>query len=529
MITAENLTRSFAGRDLFAPATFTISNGEKVGIVGPNGAGKTSLLRLIAEVDRASQGRVLVSGGEVAYLKQEADVDIDRDLREEMWTALPQMDAMKRQIAGLEEAMLERPELTEKLADEYMALSDRFRTLGGPGIEAEIDRVIAGLGFAAEDRNKKCGDFSGGWRMRISLAKVLLRRAGHLLLDEPTNHLDRKSRAWLCSELADYAGTVLVVTHDEEFLNRVTNRILSFENGRIVTYAGNYSRYLETRQEREEHQLAAASRQERDIARQERFIERFRSKASKARQAQSRIKALERIERVERPEQAQTAHFQIRSSGRVERVVVSADSVCHDWDGIPALLDVSLEVQRSQKVALIGPNGGGKSTLLRILAGQVSPAEGTVRWAERASVGYYAQHQDESLDPSLTVLAEVRKSAQDQPDGALRGILGRFLFSDDDVFKTVSMLSGGEKSRVALAKFLIQPNNVLLLDEPTNHLDAATRDELLSALDEYDGTIICASHDPAIVEEIATVVYLVEDGELQLQDVGDGTETRAVR
>jgi ATP-binding cassette subfamily F protein 3 len=262
-----------------------------------------------------------------------------------------------------------------------------------------------------------------------------------------------------------------------------------------------------------------ASRQEREVARQEQFIDRFRSKATKAKQVQSRIKALDKMDRIDRMVTSKATKFQIKSSGRVERIVLKADAISHDWDDSPALLDVSFEVERGQKVALIGHNGGGKSTLLRILAGEVIPSEGDINWAERANRGYYAQHQDESLNPNVTVLDAVRESAQDEPDGALRGILGRFLFSSDDVYKMIRMLSGGEKSRVALAKFLVQPNNVLLLDEPTNHLDAATREELLSALGDYDGTIICASHDPAIVEEIATHVYTVEHGELALSNI----------
>ncbi len=519
MISAENLAISFGARQLFAPATFTVSNGQRVGLVGPNGAGKSTLLQMIAGLITPTSGRASVSGGELAYLRQESDIALDQPLREEMWNALPEANAVRHRIAEIEAEMVAEPERVEELSTELDRTQDRFRILDGQRAEPDISRVTEGLGFSKRDMDKLCGEFSGGWRMRISLAKILVSQPEHLLLDEPTNHLDRAARHWLQGELSEYPGTLLIVTHDGEFLDRVVNRILSIEHRRVVPYAGNYSQFLDQRQENEDRQLDAAERQERQLARTERFIERFRSKATKARQVQSRIKMLEKIERIDRPESVNTTQFKIRSTGRVERVVLDVSSLGHDWEGSPVLLDVALEVERGQKLALVGPNGGGKSTLLRILAGEVEQTEGDVRWAERARVGYYAQHQDESLDRRETVLGEVRKAAGDEPDGTLRGVLGRFLFSNDDVFKSVAMLSGGEKSRLALAKFLIEPNNVLLLDEPTNHLDAVTRDELLSALEEYDGTIICASHDPAIVEEIATHVYSVDEGEVSLAEV----------
>jgi ATP-binding cassette subfamily F protein 3 len=519
MIVVENLTKTFGGRALLSSVSFAVSSGEKVGIVGPNGAGKTTLLKMIAGDEPMNAGQVSLSEGELGYLRQEADVNLARSLVEEMWTALPELSSLRERIVEIEDALILEDGDPETLAAELDESHDRFKVLGGNGIDASIARLTRGLGFAPEDLDKPCGDFSGGWRMRISLAKILLRRSEHLLLDEPTNHLDKSSKQWLAQELAEYSGAVLMVTHDGEFLDRVATRILNVEQGRVRSYAGNYSAYLEGKATRQAQLDTEADRQEREIARQEKFIDRFRSKATKARQVQSRIKALDRIDRVERLTTSRATKFEIKSSGRVERRVLYAESVSHDWEGSPVLLDVSFEVERGQKVVLVGHNGGGKSTFLRILAGEVEPSEGKVTWAERARRGYYAQHQDESLDPSLTVLEEVRRSAQDQPNGALRGILGRFLFSADDVFKSVSMLSGGEKSRVALAKFLVRPNNVLLLDEPTNHLDTATRDELLDALGDYDGTIICASHDPAFVDEIATHVYTVENGEIALTDV----------
>ncbi|MBN4064256.1 ABC-F family ATP-binding cassette domain-containing protein [Dehalococcoides mccartyi] len=519
MIVVENLTKSFGGRDLLSTVSFTVSSHEKVGVVGANGAGKTTLLKMIAGDEPSSSGHVNVSEGEMAYLHQESDVELHRSLGEEMWTAIPEVNTLRLRIAEIDELLILEDGDSTALISELGDVHDRFRVLGGNGVDSSIARVTSGLGFSTDDIEKPCGDFSGGWRMRISLAKILIRREAHLLLDEPTNHLDSVSKGWLAQELANYPGAILMVTHDQDFLEQVATRILDVEHGRVNSYPGTFSEFIRSKETRQMQLNVQAGRQEREIVRQEQFIDRFRSKATKSRQVQSRIKALDRMDRVERMVESKSTKFQIKSSGRVERLVLDAKGISHDWDDSPVLLDVSFEVERGQKIALIGHNGGGKSTLLRILAGEVTPSEGKINWAERAKRGYYAQHQDETLNLNSTVLEAVRESAQDQPDGALRGILGRFLFSSDDVYKMIRMLSGGEKSRVALAKFLVQPNNVLLLDEPTNHLDAATRDELISALRDYDGTIICASHDPAIVEEIATHVYTVEQGEMTLLEV----------
>ena len=519
MIVVENLKKSFGGRDLLSDVSFTVSADEKIGIVGPNGAGKTTLLKMISGDEPSTSGQVSVSNGEISYLHQESDVQLDRTLSDEMWTALPEINAMRFRIDEIEEMLILEEGNSADLVAELNDVHERFKLFGGSSVDASISRVVTGLGFSTDDLYKLCGDFSGGWRMRISLAKILIRRQPHLLLDEPTNHLDRASKEWLAAELTDYPGAVLMVTHDQPFLEQVATRILDVEHGKVISYAGSFSDFKKNKANRQEQVEASANRQEREIARQEEFIDRFRYKATKARQVQSRIKAIDRIEKIQRSVTSKTTKFEIKANGRVERVVLEAHGISHDWDDLPALLDVSLEVNRNQKIALVGHNGGGKSTLLRILAGEIIPTEGQIIWSERSRRGYYAQHQDETLDPKLTVLEAVRESGQDESDKSLRSILGRFLFSSDDVYKLVHMLSGGEKSRVALAKFLVQPNNVLLLDEPTNHLDAATRDELLSALQDYDGTIICASHDPAIVDEIATHVYTLDQGEISLSGV----------
>ncbi|HIK88833.1 MAG TPA: ABC-F family ATP-binding cassette domain-containing protein, partial [Dehalococcoidia bacterium] len=366
MIVVDNLTKSFGGRDLLSAVSFTVSSGEKIGIVGPNGAGKTTLLKMIAGDEPMSAGQVNVSEGELAYLHQESDVELHRDLGDEMWSALPELDSLRHRISEIEDALvLEDGDATELVA-ELDDSHSRFKVLGGNGVDSSIARVTNGLGFSNADIQKPCGDFSGGWRMRISLAKILLRREEHLLLDEPTNHLDKSSKRWLAQELADYPGAVLMVTHDGEFLQKVSTRVLDIEHGQVQSYPGSFSDYQRTKQTRQEQLDVEAARQEREVARQEQFIDRFRSKATKARQVQSRIKALDRMDRVERVTNSKATKFQIKSSGRVERKVLEAASISHDWEDSPVLLDVSLEVERGQKVALIGHNGGGKSTFLRI-------------------------------------------------------------------------------------------------------------------------------------------------------------------
>ncbi len=349
--------------------------------------------------------------------------------------------------------------------------------------------------------------------MRIALAKVLVRRPENLLLDEPTNHLDRKTRDWLAEELIDYPGTVLVVTHEGDFLDLIAERILELREGAVELYPGNYSNYQRLKADKLQAQDRAAGRQEREIARQEKFIERFRASATKTTAALSREKQLAKVERIERTKKDAEVSFKLNAYGRTERDVLMMKHVSQAYDDEHVVLvDINLHIERGQKIVFVGPNGSGKSTLLKVAAGQLSPSEGVVEWAERARPGYYDQHQDEALDPDRTIIEEVRAVADGAVDEKLRTVLGQFLFRGDDVFKPVRVLSGGERSRVALAKFLIQPTNVLLLDEPTNHLDSTTRRKLIEALQGYDGTIICASHDPGIVEGVATNVFEVKDG-----------------
>ncbi|MBI2912939.1 MAG: ABC-F family ATP-binding cassette domain-containing protein [Chloroflexi bacterium] len=512
MLYAANVSKSFGGLDLLQDASFTIGDGERVGLVGSNGAGKTTVLRLLAAEEAPDGGEAGRRGGSIGYLRQEAGLDPARSLLEELWTAFPEARAIEARLSEISALIEKREGDLDRLVGEQGELFDAFERLDGYRIDRRIGRVLDGLGFAGDDRQRPCGDFSGGWQMRIALAKVLVRRPDHLLLDEPTNHLDAAAREWLAEELCGYRGTVLIVTHDGEFLDRVTTRTLELREGAIESYAGNYTEYQRQKAARLQQQDRAAARQERELARQRRFIERFRAKASKASLVKSREKALARIEPVERPRAEAEVHFQLSAHGRTESAVLIMTGVSHAYGDNVVLVDVDLHVQRGQKVVFIGPNGSGKTTLLRIAAALLQPTEGSVQWAERARLGYYDQHQDEALDSERTALEEVRSVAGGEPDVRLRSVLGQFLFRGDDVFKTIRLLSGGERSRVALAKLVIQPTNVLLLDEPTNHLDRSTRRKLIEVLEKYDGTILCAAHDPGILERVATRVYDVRDG-----------------
>jgi len=513
VIFTENVWKSYGSLDVLRGVTFSIGDGERVGLVGPNGAGKSTLIEIIAGAEEPDEGRAGWRNGELEFLRQEAALNPAHTLVEELWTAFPEARSVEAELAEVAALMGSGEEDLDALIERQSALFERFEALDGYRIDQRIGRVLDGLGFKAGDREKLCGEFSGGWQMRAGLAKVLVHRPEHLLLDEPTNHLDVAARDWLALELSEYRGTILLITHDTEFHDVVVNRILELRDGRVESYTGNYSDYQRQKAARIAQQDQLVSRQEREIARQTRFIERFRAKASKATAVKSREKAVARIDRVEHTRSDRGVSFQLKSSGRTDLDVLTVTGVTHAYDDHVVLMDVDLEVERGQKVVLIGPNGSGKSTLLKIIAGRLQPTEGRVEWGDRVRVGYYDQHQDEELDGERTVIDEVRAvSGGQQGDGALRGVLGRFLFTGDDAFKQVAVLSGGERSRVALAKFLIQPSNVLLLDEPTNHLDVGTRRKLIEALEGYDGTIICASHDSAILERVATRVYEVSDG-----------------
>jgi len=521
MFFAEDAAKSFGGLDVLHDVTFIVGKGERVGLVGPNGAGKTTLLRVLAgeeEADEGSGGYKAGRDSALGYLRQEAGLESTRTLVEELWTAFPEARNAELRLQEIASLLESGSDDVDALIEEQATLFEEFDRLDGYRVESRIGRVLNGLGFEPGDSAKRCGEFSGGWQMRIALAKVLVRRPDHMLLDEPTNHLDKAAVNWLAEDLSDYKGCLIIVTHDGEFLDRVATRILELREGTVDSYAGNYTEYQRVKAERLQQIDKAAGRQERYLARQQRFIDRFIAKPGKTSVAQARRHMISKIERIERPKKDSEVHISLTAAGRTENDVLVMEQVGHVYpDGRGGdhvvLVDVNLHVERGQKVVLVGPNGSGKSTLLKIAAGFLHQSEGVVRWAALARRGYYDQLQDEALDPALSPIEEVRQVAPLEEDVRLRTVLGQFLFRGDDVFKRISMLSGGERSRVALAKLVLQPTNVLLLDEPTNHLDRTTRRKLIDVLAKYDGTIICAAHDPGILDRVATRVYEVSDGD----------------
>jgi ATP-binding cassette subfamily F protein 3 len=501
MIAAQSLGIQFGGEPLFSGVTFLINPGDRVGLVGSNGAGKSTLMKALIGLQPLDEGRVSTSRHAViGYLPQEGIVLSGRSVREEVMLAFGEIVELEREIAEMHDELARRasesgtPEY-QSLIDDLGELQHRFESMNGFSAVGEVDKVLAGLGFEARDLERPCSEFSGGWQMRIELAKLLLRQPDLLMLDEPTNHLDIESLTWLESFLQRYQGGVLLISHDRSFLDGITNRTFELSMGRLTAYTGNYSAYLRLRGDRRAVQQSAYENQQKQIAETERFIERFRYKATKASQVQSRIKALERMERVAPVESDEASvRFTFPPAPRSGRVVVELHGVTKRYGTNLVLDGVDFALERGEKVAFLGRNGEGKSTLSRIIAG-IEPFEGTRTLGHNVSVGYYAQHQAEELDPRRTVLETLDAVATGDVRTRLRTLLGAFLFHGDDVFKPVGVLSGGEKSRLALAKLLLEPANLIILDEPTNHLDMASKGVLKDALRSFDGALIIVSHD----------------------------------
>lgn len=506
MLTVSQLSKSYGGRVLFEDASLQINAGDRIGLIGANGAGKSTLFSLILKENSPDAGSVTVQrGSSVGYLPQESAPSGDETILELATSISPEMAAVQKTLR----------DFPDEDAAEHHEAHAQFVELDGYGLEAKAKRILNGLAFRESDFNRPARTMSGGWIMRAHLARLLVMEPDLLMLDEPTNHLDLESLGWFQAYLCDYPGAILVISHDRAFLNAICEGVVEISRQRLNRYTGDYDSFVAQKQAREEQYLAAYKNQQREIAHLEDFINRFRAKASKAAQAQERIKRLEKMERLEAPETPEaTVKFRFPQPPRSGHKVIALEHVRQAYGDHVVYEDLNLEVERGQRTVLVGPNGAGKSTLLKVLGGLVPIQGGTRAGGHNATIGYFAQHRTDMLDTKRTVLAEALLGAERAGEQAVRTILGSFLFRGDEVFKTVGVLSGGEKSRLALVKLLLNPPNLLLLDEPTTHLDMASIDALIGALKQYEGTLLFVSHDVHFIRSIAETVLHIHSGKL---------------
>ena len=516
MLNVHNLTVSFMGTDLFSGITFKLTKGDRIGLIGKNGAGKSTLLKVLAK-DIESSGGTLAFDKDIriGFLKQDIDFVQGRTILEEAYQAFEEIKEIEAKLESINQELAERTdyesESYNQLIIDLNEFTQRYELLGGYNYQGDTEKILQGLGFQREDFEKLTDTFSGGWRMRIELAKLLLQNNDILLLDEPTNHLDIESIIWLENFLKNYAGAIVLVSHDKMFLDNVTNRTIEISLGQIYDYKKPYSQFLEQRADIKEKQLQAQKNQEKEIKRTEQLIEKFRAKASKASMAQSLIKKLDKVERIE-VDQDENAVMNVRFEISKEpgKIIAEIENVSKSYGDKQVLSNVNLMIERNAKVAFVGQNGQGKSTLAKMMVGEI-PFEGNLKLGHNVEVGYFAQNQSEYLPPEKTVLEIVEEVANDSNRTRVRDMLGAFLFSGDTVEKKSKVLSGGERNRLALCKLLMTPFNVLIMDEPTNHLDIASKNVLKKALQNFDGTLILVSHDREFLQGLATKVYGFKD------------------
>jgi ATP-binding cassette, subfamily F, member 3 len=516
MLSLQNAGKRFGPRVLFLEANWLIRNNEKTALVGANGTGKSTLMKVLAGLETLDYGELQRTRGmSIGYLPQEGLRLTGRSIFEECLTVFDEIREMQGEIERLGEQLAELDHESAEYAsaaERFSLLQERFHALNGYALDAQVGAVLTGLGFTKEDWGRQTDEFSGGWQMRIALAKLLLAKPNLLLLDEPTNHLDLETRNWLEDYLKSYPFGYILISHDRYFLDVTIDRTVEIWNKRLSIYNGNYTKYLQQKDERRA-QLEAAYKNQRDqIEHLEAFINRFRAQATKAKQVQSRIKELEKIERIEIPEEEKIIHFKFPQPAPSGRSVVEADGLAKSYGEKKVLENVRFTIERGDRVALVGVNGAGKSTLIKLMTDAEAPTAGTVKLGHNVVSEYFAQDQYKVLDGESRMLDDISRAAVKVPETELRSLLGCFLFSGDDVFKPLGVLSGGERNRYALARILVSPSNFLLLDEPTNHLDMRAKDVLLEAIANFSGTVVFVSHDRYFIDRLATRVLEVENG-----------------
>ena len=520
MISIENLRVEFSSKPLFAGVSYVINDRDRIALVGKNGAGKSTMLKIIAGLQHPTSG-VVAAPREVTigYLPQVMNLTDERTVRQEAELAFTHIHKMQQELDSLNRQLAER---TDYESEDYMTIverfthvNERFHIMGGLNYQAELERTLTGLGFRQTDFERPTSEFSGGWRMRIELAKILLQRPDVLLLDEPTNHLDIESIQWLEQFLRDHQGAVVMVSHDRAFINNVTNRTIEISCGQIYDYKVKYDEYVTLRAERREQQLRAYENQQKEIADTKAFIERFRYQATKANQVQSRIKALEKIVPIEIDEVDNSRlHLHFTCSQRSGDFPVICDEVSKDYGANTIFSHVNLTIRRGEKVAFVGRNGEGKTTLVKCIMGQI-PFDGNLKIGHNVEIGYFAQNQAQLLDEELTVFDTIDRVARGDIRTKIRDILGAFMFGGEESDKKVKVLSGGERTRLAMIKLLLEPVNLLILDEPTNHLDMRSKDVLKEAIRQFDGTVILVSHDRDFLDGLVSRVYAFADGKVR--------------
>ncbi len=536
MISANNISVYFGGQELFDDVSFMVNKGDRIGLVGKNGAGKSTLLRILSGEQKANEGSISTPNeSTIGYLRQDLEFEEGRTVQEEAEQAFQEIKKLEQQINSVNLKMSER---TDYESDGYMQLitdlndlNERFGMLGGYTIQSEMSQVLLGLGFQLDDFDRQTNEFSGGWRMRLELAKILLSKPDVLLLDEPTNHLDIESIVWLEGWLKNYSGAVVLVSHDRAFLDAVTNRTIDLILGKANDYKASYSKYVELRKDRQEKQIQSKKNQDKEIKQTKMLIEKFRAKKSKASFAQSLIKKLDKMDLVE-VEQDETAsmYFKFPPAPHSGKVTLKVSNVSKKYDDLQVLKGVNLMLERGDKIAFVGKNGEGKTTLAKMIVNAIK-YDGEIEYGYQVKVGYYAQNQSELLDENKSIFEVVEDAADEHSRPRVRDMLGSFLFSGDTVQKKVKVLSGGERARVALCKLLLEPVNLLIMDEPTNHLDMVSKDILKRALKNYDGTLIIVSHDRDFLESLTEKVYEFKDKNIKeyLGDINDFLKEKKVQ